>query len=165
MDLIEVGQIVNTHGIKGEVKINPWVDDLFEFETFKNYYYQKNGEFFKLNKKSIRFHKNCAIIKFDEIPDLTEAEKYKGTVIFSERDENLPENVFYVKDLIGLTVLANDEEVGVVCDVFKTGANDVYDVKTEEGKHVYVPAVKDFVEEINLEEGLIKITLVDGLVD
>ncbi len=165
MDLIEVGQIVNTHGVRGEVKINSWVDDLSEFGDFKNYYYQKNGSYIKLSPKSLRFHKNCAIIKFAEIDDMTQAETYKGTVLFSERNQNLPDDVYYVKDLIGLKIIADDKEIGVLEDVLKTGANDVYSIKTIDGKTAYVPAVKEFINEINIYEKIIKINLIDGLLD
>lgn len=165
MDLIEVGQIVNTHGVRGEVKVNPWVYDLCEFEDFKNYYYLKNGSYIKLNHKSLKFHKNCAIIKFAEIEDMTQAETYKGVVLFSEKNKNLPDDVYYVQDLIGLKVLAEDEEIGLLDDVLKTGANDVYSVKTNDGKTAYIPAVKDFIKEINFDEKIIKINLIDGLLD
>lgn len=165
MDLIEVGQIVNTHGVRGEVKVNSWVDDLLEFEDFKNYYYLKNGSYIKLNPKSVKFHKNCAIIKFTEIEDMTQAETYKGVVLFSERNENLPEDVYYVQDLIGLKVLADNGEIGILEEVLKTGANDVYAIKTTEGKTAYIPAVKEFIKEVNIDMKKIRINLIDGLLD
>lgn len=165
LDLIEVGQIVNTHGIRGEVKINSWVDDLSEFEDFEEYFYKKSGEFVKLTPKTLRFHKNCAIVKFEEISDMTQAETFKGTVLFTEKSNNLPENVYYVGDLIGLSVVSEGKEIGKVTDVFKTGANDVYEVKTEDGKKGYIPAVSEFIKEIDMESGKIEVSLIDGMID
>lgn len=165
MDLIEIGQIVNTHGVRGEVKINSWIDDLYEFEDFENFYYKKNNEYIKLTCDSLRFHKNCAIIKFKEIKDMNEAESFKGTVVFSEKNMNLPDGVFYVGDLLGLKVFADEEEIGEIIDVFKTGANDVYTVKTIKGKQAYIPAVKDFIKNIDLDNGKMEINLVEGLLD
>ena len=165
MDLIENGQIVNTHGVRGEVKINSWIDDLYEFEEFKKYFYLKNSEYIRLTPEKLRFHKNCAIIKFKEIKDMNEAETFKGTVLFSEKSKNLPEGVYYVGDLMGLKVFGDGKEIGEVTDVFKTGANDVYTVKTPEGKEVYIPAVKEFIKNIDLDSKTIEINLVDGLLD
>ena len=96
---------------------------------------------------------------------MTQAETYKGVVLFSEKNKNLPDDVYYVQDLIGLKVLAEDEEIGLLDDVLKTGANDVYSVKTNDGKTAYIPAVKDFIKEINFDEKIIKINLIDGLLD
>ena len=150
MDLIEIGQIVNTHGVRGEVKINSWIDDLYEFEDFKKYFYKKNEEFIELTPEKLRFHKNCAIVKFKEIKDMNEAENFKGTVLLTEKSKNLPDGVFYVGDLLGIKVFAQNNEIGVVSDVFKTGANDVYSVRTAEGREVYIPAVKEFIKNIDL---------------
>jgi len=165
MDLIEVGQIVNTHGVKGEVKINSWIDDLYEFEDFENYYYKKGEEYIKLTPGKVRFHKNCAIIKFEEIKDMNEAETCKGIILYTEKNENLPENVYYVKDLLGIKVLADGAEIGEISDVLKTGANDVYSIKTAEGKFAYIPAVKEFVKNIDVENRIMEINLIEGILD
>ena len=165
MNLIEVGQIVNTHGVRGEIKVNSWVDDLAEFENFKTYYYLKDGEYQKLTPEKVRFHKNCAILKFCEIKDMTEAETYKGVVLFSERNENLPDDVYYIQDLLGITVVSEGKEIGKISDVFKTGANDVYTVKTSEGKLFYIPAVKEFIKEIDVKNKIMDINIIDGLLD
>lgn len=165
MNLVEIGQIVNTHGVRGEIKINSWIDDLTEFEEFENYYYLKNGEYIKLTPEKVRFHKNCAIVKFKEINNMNEAETYKGIVLLSDKNENLPEDIYYVQDLIGLTVMGDGNEIGKVCDVLKTGANDVYCVKTAENKMVYIPAVKEFIKEIDIKNGNMEIKIIDGLLD
>jgi len=165
MDLIEIGQIVNTHGVRGEVKVNSWIDDLNEFCDFEKYFYKKNGEYIELTLEKLRFHKNCAIIKFKEIKNMTEAEMFKGTVLFSLKNENLPEGVFYVGDLIGIKVFAMDKEIGEISDVLKTGANDVYTVKTSEGREVYIPAVKEFIKKIDLDNKTMEINLIDGILD
>ncbi|MBE7028389.1 MAG: 16S rRNA processing protein RimM [Ruminococcaceae bacterium] len=165
MDLIEIGQIVNTHGVRGEVKVNSWIDDLNEFCDFEKYFYKKNGEYIELTLDKLRFHKNCAIIKFKEIKDMTEAETFKGTVLLSLKNKNLPEGVFYVGDLIGIKVFAMEREIGEISDVFKTGASDVYTVKTSDGKEVYIPAVREFIKNIDLDNKTMEINLIDGLLD
>ena len=165
MDLIEVGQIVNTHGVRGEVKINSWVDDLYEFEDFENYYYKKNGEYIKLTPEKLRFHKNCAIIKFAEIKDMNEAEACKGIILYTEKSEDLPDDVYYVQDLIGVKVFAEDEEIGEIFDVLKTGANDVYCIKTLDKKTAYIPAVKEFIVNVDVDGGRMDINLIDGILD
>ncbi|MBQ9914830.1 MAG: 16S rRNA processing protein RimM [Clostridia bacterium] len=165
MELIEIGQVVNTHGIRGEIKLNPWtdfLDDLLDIEVF--YDKTKNGVV-ALEATNIRIHKNCAIIKLRGVDDMTAAEAYRGKTLFVEKEESLPEGRYYVADLIGLKVLTDEGELGTVSDVFNTGANDIYEVKRPGQKPAYLPAISQVVEEINIEEGYMKVHLLDGLLD
>ncbi len=161
MELIEVGQIVNTHGIRGEIKLNAWTDDiedLLELDVF----YLKNGE--KLNVKQCRIHKNCLIISFAEIADMNAAERMKGTVLFTEKTP-LPEGRYYIKDLLGMEVFENDKLLGKIVDVFATGANDVYDIKTPDGKSILIPVIDGVILSVDVETKRMEVALPDGLLD
>ena len=126
MELIEVGQIVNTHGIKGEVRLNAWTDDLYDLLDLK-VFYDKSGN--ALDVESSRVHKNVVIIKFKQLNTMNDAEKVKGKILYTEKTP-LPEGRYYIKDLIGLSVIEDDVKLGTLTDVFNTGANDIYEVKT-----------------------------------
>lgn len=159
MELIEIGQIVNTHGIRGEVKLNPWTDfaeDLLEQEIF----YLQNGN--ALHVKSSRMHKNCLIVAFSEISDMNAAEKLKNTILYTEKTP-LPEGRYYIADLLGMKVFEGDTLVGTLQDVFSTGANDIYDVKTEKGTSLLIPVIDGVVLEIDTEQRKIMTELPAGL--
>ncbi len=165
MNLIEIGKIVNTHGVRGEIKLNPWTDSLEALSDIDTFYYKEKGQIVPLHVTALRFHKNCAIIKAEGVDDLETAETFRGRVFYVEREENLPEGRYYIADLIGLSVLTEEGVFGTVADVFSTGANDVYEVKREAGKPVYLPAIKQVVQEINLQEGYIQVVIPEGLLE
>lgn len=161
MELIEIGQIVNTHGIKGEVKLNPWTDDiedLLDLEVF----YDKSGN--ALEVVNSRIHKNTVIIKFRTLTTMNDAEKMKGKTLYTEKMP-LPEGRYYIKDLIGLEALENGEKLGTLTDVFNTGANDIYEVKTLDGKHIYLPVIDGVIGDVDLEKGTIEVAIPEGLLD
>lgn len=161
MELIEIGQIVNAHGIHGEVKLNPWTDsigDLLELEVF----YFRQGE--ALHVRQSRIHKNCVIIRFEEVADRNAAERMKGTILFTEKTE-LPEGRYYIADLLGLDVYEGNKRLGVVRDIFATGANDVYDIKTAEGKSILIPAIDGVLLSIDTDNKRISVRLPEGLLD
>jgi len=122
MELIEVGQIVNTHGIRGEVRLNPWTDDINDLLELSVFYSQDKSVY---KVESSKIHKNVLIIKFSGISTMNDAEKLKGKILFTEKVP-LPEGRYYIQDLIGLTAVDGDEELGNLTDVFNTGANDIY---------------------------------------
>jgi len=164
VNLIEIGEVVNTHGVRGEIKLNPWTDSLDSLLDVETFYYDASGKTESLVVQQIRIHKNCAIIKVEGIDSMQMAEKFRGKILFIEKEE-LPEGLYYIADLIGLTVMTNDGELGKVTDVFSTGSNDVYEVKKQGSKPVYLPAISQVVEEINILEGFIKVTVPEGLLD
>lgn len=161
VDLIEVGQIVNTHGIRGEVKINPWTDDMEELLELDVFYLSGGKE---LHVTDSRIHKNCLIVRFREISDMNEAERYKGTTVYTEKVP-LPEGRYYIADLIGMEVFEEGKLLGKIQDVFQTGANDVYDIKTTDGKSILIPVIPDVVLEVNVEEKRMDVKLPAGLLD
>ena len=159
---IAVGKIVNTRGLKGEVKILPMVDDLNLFETVG--YLLIDGS--RMQIEGTKFFKGNAILKLAGIDTIEQAETYKNKMvsIMEEDLPNLEEGEYYVKDLLGLQVITEEGDVlGTIADVFKTGSNDVYTVKTEAGKEIYLPAIKDVVLHIDLEGRKATVRLMEGL--
>ncbi len=165
MNLIEIGEVVNTHGVRGEVKLNPWTDSLDDLVDIVTFFLKDGDSAVALYADSVRIHKNCAIIKFENVDDMKTAETFRGRTLFVEKDENLPEGRYYIADLIGLTVMTDEGVFGTVSDVFQTGANDVYEVKRKGEKPAYLPAIKDVILDVNIKEGTMTVKIPEGLLD
>jgi 16S rRNA processing protein RimM len=164
--MLEAGKIVNTHGLRGEVKVVAWTDYPEDFEDIEYVYVKRKTGDEKLHISSIKYQKNNLIVKFAEIKDINEAEKYKNQVIYVERDMlgELPEGVHYIADLLGSTVVdVNGAKIGVIEDVFNTGANDIYDVKREGKKNMLIPVINDVVKNIDIENKIITVEIMEGL--
>ncbi len=168
MDFLEVGKIINTHGLKGEVKIATWTDYPEDFEEIGKVYIKTKAGNEVLNILNVKYQKNNIIVKFKEISDINEAEKYKGLVVLADR-EDLPEledGAHYIADLIGLEVVDEDGEVlGKLVDVFNTGANDIYDVKRAGKRNLLLPVIDEVVKNIDLQTGKITVHVMEGLDD
>ncbi len=165
---IEVGKIVNTHGLRGDVKVIVWMDSPEDFETLEHVYIETRSETKRLTVQRIRYQKNNIIAKFEEFDDINDVEQFKNKVLYADRDElgELPEGVHYIVDLIGLKVVSEDGvEIGVISDVFNTGANDIYDVKREGKKNLLLPVIDDVVKEIDIDGGTVTVHLMEGLDD
>lgn len=168
MNLLEVGKIVNTHGLRGEVKVVPWTDYPEVFEDIETVYIKKKTEYERLDIAGLKYQKNNLIVRFSQLKDINEAEKYKNQVLYAERDAlgELPEGVYYIADLIGLEVVKEDgEKVGVINDVFNTGSSDIYDVKREGKKNMLIPVIDDVVIDIDIENGKVTVRMMEGLED
>ena len=161
-----VGVITNTHGLKGEVKVFPTTDDAERYETLKEVIINPEKENIKLEIKSVRYFKNLVIVKFKGIDDINYVEKYKGKDLFVSRENAVPleENEYYIADLIDMDVYdENDVKIGVLYDVMQTGANDVYVINMDDGRELLLPVIEETVLDVNLDEGKIKIHILDGL--
>ena len=168
MDLLEVGKIVNTHGLRGEVKVVPWTDYPEVFEDIETVYIKKKSDYERLDIAGIKYQKNNLIIRFAQLKDINEAEKYKNRVLYAESASlgELPEGVYYIADLIGLDVVKEDgEKVGVISDVFNTGSNDIYEVKREGQKNLLLPVIDDVVLNIDVENKKVTVRMMEGLED
>ena len=165
MEFLEVGKIINTHGLRGDVKVTAWTDLPEDFEDIKRVYIKKHGEIEMLTVSKIKYQKNNLIVKFKEINDINEAEKYKGQVLLADRNDlwELEDGVYYIADLIGLDVYDESGKIGVIADVFNTGANDIYDVKREGKKNLLLPVIDDVVKEIDLENKKVTVHVMEGL--
>ena len=116
----------------------------------------------------MRYQKNNLIVKFKELADINEAEPLKNSVLYADRDElgELPEGVHYIVDLIGLRVVSDTgEDIGVISDVFNTGANDIYEVKREGKKALLLPVIDDVVKDIDIDAGMVTVHMLEGLDD
>ena len=167
-NLLRVGVISSTHGVKGEVKVYPTTDDAGRFNNLKKVILDTGREQMDLEIQGVKFFKNMVILKFKGYDSINEIEKYKGKDLLVTRDQAVelgPDENFIV-DLIGLRVITEDgNEFGTLTDVIKTGANDVYEVKTAEGKEVLLPAIRECVLKVDLEEKTVTVHIMDGLLD
>ncbi len=165
MDMLEVGKIVNTHGLRGEVKVVPWCDYPEVFENIDKVFTADGREF---NIKGIKYQKNNIILKLSEICDIDDAERLKEKVIFTKRETlgDLPEGTYYIADLIGIEVVTDDGEMlGVISDVLQTGANDIYEVKREGKKPLLLPVIDEVVKSVDIENKIAVVHLMEGLSD
>lgn len=168
MDRLEVGKIVNTHGLKGEVKIVTWTDYPEVFEDLEYVFAKKKNEEIKLNLKQIKYQKNNIIAKFSEINSIEEAETFKNCVLTAERDMlgELPEGVYYIADLVGCEVFSDSGEgLGKISDVFNTGANDIYAVSAPQRKDLLIPVTDETVISVDIENKKVIVHLIEGLED
>ncbi len=167
-NLLEIGKIVNTHGLRGEVKIVPWTDTPDVFEDIETVYIKKKNEYNELTIKGIKYQKNNIIVKFEQLSDISEAELLKNTVVYTTRDQlpELEEGVYYITDLIGCSVIDdNNEKIGDICDVISTGSNDVYVVKRPEKKDLLIPVIEDAVLNVDIENKVVTVHILEGLED
>ena len=162
-NLLEVGQIVNSYGIKGFVKVVPLVDDNNQFKSFKKVYIQEKHQ--ELYIEEVKFSKNLVLLKFKEINTIEEAEKLRNYYIKVERkDIVLEEGAHFIVDLIGLDVFTEEgENLGKLVDVLKPGANDVYVVENEDKKKILLPVIPDVIKNIDINENRVTVKLLEGL--
>ena len=166
MDRLEVGKIVNTHGLKGEVKIVTWTDYPEVFEDLEYVYAKKKNGEIKLELKNIKYQKNNIIAKFSQIDSIEEAEAFKNCVLTADRDMlgELPEGVYYIADLIGCEVFDdNGEKLGEISDVFNTGANDIYAVSAPQRKDMLIPVTDETIMNVDIENKKVTVHLIEGL--
>ncbi|MCH5315069.1 MAG: 16S rRNA processing protein RimM [Eubacterium sp.] len=163
---LEIGKINNTHGIKGELKLTLWCDDIDYLKQFEVLYLDDEGKN-SVELLSVRPQKNLAIIRLKGIDTIEQAEELKGKVLYGNRDDaEIDEDANYIADLIGCYVVDIDteEEYGKVVDVLNYGSCDIYDIESW-GKHTLIPAIEDVVKEINTEYKVIRIKAMKGLFD
>lgn len=166
--LLRVGVITSTHGIRGEVKVFPTTDDPQRFKKLKQVILDDGKETKELEITSVKFQKNIVILKFKGIDNINDVEKYRQADLLVTREHavKLEEGEYFIVDLIGLNGITDEgEDIGVLSDVIKTGANDVYVFSKDGMKDLLVPKIPDCVKEVNLEEGTILIHLLPGLRD
>lgn len=167
-DYLEIGQIVNTYGIKGFVKVVPFTDDITRFDDLKSVYVDIKGKLTQYSIEEVKYSKNLVLIKFKEILDINEAEKLRNYYLKIDRKDaiKLPKDTYFIADLIGLDVYVEEsnELLGKVYDIYSTGSNDIYVVKDELGKQVLLPGTKEVIKVIDLKNGKILVNLIKGLV-
>ncbi len=161
---LEIGQIVNTHGLRGDLKVMPWCDDPEVFDELA--YVIIDGVEFDIEKS--RMQKNMVLLKLKGIDDINEAEKYRNKVLTVPREEmgELPEGTYYICDLLGCAVETVDGRyLGKISDIIKTGSNDVYVVEDIGKKQVLIPVIDEVVKSVDIENKQIVIEPLKGLID
>lgn len=165
-EFFEIGQIVNTFGIKGMVKIYPYTENVERFEKLKKVCLVNKNSKKEYEIEEVKYHKNMVLVKFKGIDTPEEAENLRNFYVQIERKDATPleEGSYYIADLIGLEVYTDeDEKLGILEDIFNTGSNDVYVVKDNNGKQILLPGIDEVIKEINLEEGKILVHMLKGL--
>ena len=164
---LEVGQIVNTFGIKGEVKVVPFTDDIKRFDELKNVYVKTKKESKQYKVENVKYHKNMVIIKLEGINNVESAETLRNAFLEIDRKDAIPleEGTYFIADLIGLEVYTEEGKLlGKVDDIYNTGSNDIYVVKDELGKQILLPGIKEVIKEVLLEQEKIIVHLIPGLI-
>lgn len=167
-EFIQVGAISTPHGVHGEAKVYPMTDDSKRFCDLREVYLDNGADKRLLHVISCKFAKQMVILKFQEFQTPEEIDRLRKKGLYVTRDQAVPleEGEYFIADLIGLQI-ENEEgkDLGVLSDVIQTGANDVYAVKTEEGREWLLPAISDCIKEVLLEEGRMVVTPLPGLLD
>lgn len=164
---LEIGQIVNTFGIKGMVKVKPFTDDIKRFDELKTVYVEKNSNQIEYEIEEVKYHKDMVLIKFKGIDKVEQAEILRNSYLTISRDsvEKLEEGRYYIVDLLGLDVYTDEEILlGTLDDIFNTGSNDIYVVKDKQGKQILLPAIQDVIKQIDIENKKIIVHLLPGLI-
>lgn len=168
-EYIEVGKIVNTHGVKGELKIIPTTDDPKRFELLEEIFVNTKEGPISYKVDNVRYLKNFVLLKLKGIDDMTQAERLKTCVLKIPRDLALPlgENEYYIGDLYNMKVLTDDgEDLGEIIDILFTGSNDVYIVKNKanpNSKEILIPAIKQCILNVDIKENTMIVHLLEGL--
>ncbi len=165
---LRVGVISSTHGIRGEVKVYPTTDDPERFLNLDEVILDTGREHKILEIEGVKFFKNQVILKFKGYDNINDIEKYlkKDLLVDREHAVELGENENFIADLIDMEVVTDEGKVlGTLTDVIETGANDVYAVKTPEGKEILLPAIRDCILDVNVDEKRMTVHVMEGLLD
>ena len=165
--LLQVGVISSTHGVRGEVKVFPTTDDVKRFKKLKKVILDTGKEQVPLEIEGVKFFKQFVILKFRGIDNINDIEKYKGKSLLVDREHavKLKKDEYFIADMIGMDVFTEEGELfGALKDVMETGANDVYIIEMTDGKEVLVPAIKQCILDVDIENRKMVIHLLEGLV-
>jgi 16S rRNA processing protein RimM len=168
VEYLQVGKIVNTHGVKGEMRVLPLTDDPHRFDALDWVYVEKGSEMIQYDIKGVKYIKNLVIVKLSGIDTIDAAEALKDCFILVDRSNavKLPKDTFFICDLIGCTIIDEKNVVlGQITDILKTGSNDVYVIKNESGRELLLPALKSVVRAVSLEQKRIDVTVPKGLLE
>ena len=166
-ELLQVGVITSTHGVRGEVKVFPTTDDPNRFKSLKHVLLDTGREKKSLEVQGVKFFKQFVILKFKGIDNINDIERYKRCPLLVTRENAVPleEDEYFVADMIGMKVITEDGiEFGTLSDVMETGANDVYVIDSKEHGEVLMPAIKECVLNVDMESGIITVHLMNGLI-
>ena len=166
-DFLEIGKIVNSYGIKGFFNFVPFTDDITRFDNLKNIYIEKNKKLEKKEIEEVKYHKNLVLLKIKGIDDINDTEQYKNCYLKIDRENavKLPEDTYFITDIIGIQVFTEEGELlGNIIDVFPTGSNDVYVIKDELGKQILLPAIEEVIRKVDVIAKKMTVKLIAGLI-
>lgn len=167
-DLLQVGIITSTHGVRGEVKVYPTTDDPRRFRRLKEVVLDTGREKLNLEIEGVKFFKQFVILKFKGLDNINDIEKYRQKSLYVARKNavRLQRDEYFIADLIGLKVQDEDgTELGTVKDVIETGANDVYEVEMADGRSLLLPSIKQCILNVDVENGMMQVHVLEGLLD
>ena len=167
-DLLQVGIITSTHGVRGEVKVYPTTDDPRRFRRLKEVVLDTGREKINLEIEGVKFFKQFVILKFKGLDNINDIEKYRQKSLYVTRKNavRLQRDEYFIADLIGLKVQDEDgTELGTVKDVIETGANDVYEVEMADGRSLLLPAIKQCILNVDVENGMMQVHVLEGVLD
>lgn len=168
VDYFQIGVITNTHGIRGELKVIPTTEDPKRFEALEKVWVVRERETQVYHIEAVRYFKQFVLLKFKGVKSINEVEHLKKASIQIPREWALPleEDEYYIRDLLGLKVITEDEQLlGIIKDVIMTGSNEVYVVETDEKKEILLPAIKECILKVDIEEKIMQVHLMKGLMD
>lgn len=166
-ELLQVGVVTQTHGIRGEVKVFPTTDDAGRFRDLKKVFLDTGREKLPLEIQGVKFFKQFVIVKFKGLDTINEVERFRRCPLLVPREDAVPleEDEYYIADMIGMRVETEDGKAfGTLKDVMETGANDVYVIDSISHGEVLVPAIKECIRKVDVAEGKMIVHLMDGLV-
>ncbi len=161
---LEIGKIVSTHGLKGELRVDPWCDSGDFLCSFKILYFEKGQE--KLEIYKAKVHKNIVILKILGVNSIDQAKKLIGKILYVDREDvNLSDGEYFIQDIIGIEVFDDNTNLryGKITDVLKTGANDVYQVTDDNNKDYLVPVIDKVICSIDIENNKMTICPLEGI--
>lgn len=167
-DILQVGIITSTHGVRGEVKVYPTTDDVRRFKRLKEVILDTGKEQMTLNIEGVKFFKQFVILKFKEFDNINDVEKFRQKSLYVSRENavHLNRDEYFIADLMGLRVLdENNTEIGTLREVMETGANDVYVIDMKDGRELLLPAIKQCILQVDLENGFVKVHILEGLLE
>lgn len=165
-ELLQVGAIANTHGVRGEVKVFPMTDEKERFKQLKQVILDTGKEQIELSITQVKFFKNLVILKFKGFDNINDVEPWKGKPLYVTRENAVKceENEYFIADLIG--ILVSDEEgqaLGTLTDVLTTGANDVYVITKTSGEELLLPAIKQCIRKVDVAQRQMQVHVLEGL--
>ncbi len=167
-EFLEIGEIVGTHGVRGELRVNPWCDSPSFMTKFKTLYFDNSGSC-AVQVKSARPHGNIVLLTLDGVTTVEAAQKLRGKILFMKRsDAKIKKGSYFIAELIGCKVIDadnSDKVYGTLSDVSATGANDVWHITDENGKEYLIPAIPDVVIETDVEANCVVIRPLKGIFD
>ena len=167
-DLLQVGAITTTHGVRGEVKVFPTTDDVKRFSKLKEVEMEKGNGTITLHVQHVKYFKNMVIVKFKEFDSMNDVESLRGKKLYVTRENavKLSKDEYFIADLIDINVIDEEKGLkGVITDVIQTGANDVYEITLEDDRKFLMPAIKACVKHVDMNERIMQIHIMEGLLD